>query len=631
MTHSNTEKVLRTREDCWPFGLVTTPIWIFDITKREMWWANDSAVNFWDADSLDSLLARDFKSDMSTATVTRLEDYFEKFKRGESITEQWTFYPSGGTPRTIVSLFSGIKVENGRLAMLCQGELLEEIQDATDLRGVESLRHTKMLVSLFDLENAKPLMRNPESINAYGSSTSFFDQFLNTADVTQARQSIAENAIYDAEVQMHTQQGEQWHSINVRTVKDPVTGKPALLVNEIDITFLVKTQHKLAEVEHANLTKSHFLANMSHELRTPLNGILGISELLTETHLDADQKEYLDNIAYSGNILLSLINDILDFSKIEAGKIILDPVPASIKQNMTATIDALRSLSDKKGINILLTISEAIPELCMFDPTRVQQIVANLISNAIKFSEHGIIQIDVSVSSNNADQPYLSTKVTDQGIGIPEAVQTAIFDRFRQADNTTSRHYGGSGLGLSICRSLVKLMKGSIGVESKPGVGSTFWFKIPLVSASDEDHTTSPIKTDTPQLAIDFSQIKVLLVEDNKINQMVASKMLKKLGCQVHSVDSGLAALEAVGTQMFTLILMDLMMPGMDGLETTRAIRARQNGKAVRIIALTAAVTLDDQKKCRDVGMDDFLSKPISMARLRQALNRIPNTPQRGH
>ncbi len=376
------------------------------------------------------------------------------------------------------------------------------------------------------------------------------------------------------------------------------------------------------QAEQANLAKSQFLANMSHEIRTPMNGILGMTESALETPLNSEQKELIETAHFSAESLLIIINDILDFSKIEAGKLELDPVPFSLRKVLTKRLKIHKVLAERKGIKLSCNIHPAVPNTILSDPTRLAQVVTNLLGNALKFTAEGEIELNVNLEDLTGDMARLHFSVRDTGIGIPADKKLYIFEAFSQADASTTRKFGGTGLGLTISSKLVKMLGGNLWVESEPGKGSCFHFTI-----AAEVIVHKPEAAATVLLAAQNSvgTLQILLAEDNPVNQKVALRMLQKQGHSVTVAGNGKIALEIMRQQSFDLALMDVQMPEMDGLEATRAIRLAEKatGKHLPIIALTAHAMSGDREHCLMAGMDGYASKPIRIDELNQEIARV--------
>ncbi len=393
--------------------------------------------------------------------------------------------------------------------------------------------------------------------------------------------------------------------------------------------YLEKAVHRsselAAEAARANAAKSEFLANMSHELRTPMNGVIAMAGLLSTTLLTGEQRNYVGVIRKSGKHLMTIINDILDYSKIEARRMGLEEVSFSLAEVMNELMPLLQAGADEKGLHLHCVIEADVPAIVRGDPARLRQILLNLASNAVKFTEQGNVSVRVSVDSRELQQLVLRFTVNDTGIGIAAEQLPLIFDPFTQADSSTTRRFGGTGLGLSISRQLVELMGGELEVTSREGEGSVFSFtaRFTLIQTGEvallaEEHVNELIKHSVAY-SEQRGKYKILVVEDNPINQRVAGALLEKAGFSFTLVESGYEALQRLENEPYDLVLMDCQMPGLDGYETTSLIRSA-NVAVIRndmpIIAMTANALEGDREKCLEAGMDDYIAKPIELSQL---------------
>ncbi len=409
--------------------------------------------------------------------------------------------------------------------------------------------------------------------------------------------------------------------LDVRTLPLPNGGAVRTFT---DITERKRTEVVLAAArdatEAASRARSEFLAVMSHEIRTPMNGIIGVAGLLLDMPIDPIARQYVNIMHESGNHLLQLINDVLDFSKLDAGKLELEEVAFDLPGTVSGAMELMASQAREKGLTLALDVERTVPRMVTGDPGRLRQILLNLIGNGIKFTETGGITIRLRSEARAAGGIKLTCAITDTGIGIPPGKAHRLFEQFSQVDSSVSRQFGGTGLGLAISRKLAEQMGGSIGVESKLGAGSTFSFDICLKQAAQPE----PLPDTTASEAEATPRSRILVAEDNNTNRLVVTRMLERRGHRVDCVHNGREAVEAVRSIPYDLVLMDMMMPEMDGLSATRAIRALPCAAArVPLIGLTANVLTTDKEACLAAGMNGFLTKPVTADRLAETIRLV--------
>ncbi|WP_235582342.1 ATP-binding protein [Rhizobacter sp. Root1221] len=463
------------------------PIWVFDAERLQATWANRAGLTFWQADSVAELQARDF-SDVSEGVRTRLDLSTQAHARGEVTRDSWTLYPNG-TPFTSVLVSRGILLPDGRQGILFASEPVSAQLDGDALRGAEAIAHTTVRVALHSLPDGLALMRNPAAVQAFGPippgdaprPSDFDGLFPDPAVAARIMAQVRKGQTFSAELELATLGGLRWHGVDVRPVVDPVTGRRAMQVNARDIADLKATQKALegarVAADNANMAKSAFLANMSHEIRTPMNGVLGLTELVLHTELNAKQRQYITLANQSAKGLMVIIDDLLDVAKIEAGQMVIEHRPFAVRKCLEEALAPLLLTAQQKGLRLAWQVADSIPATLVGDAVRLRQVLINLAGNAVKFTNQGSVQVTVEpvLDAPPGGVPLRFT-VRDTGIGMSPEHLDRVFEPFVQADSSITRRYGGTGLGLAIVARLVKLMGGEIAVASTEGVGSCLSF-----------------------------------------------------------------------------------------------------------------------------------------------------------
>jgi signal transduction histidine kinase/ActR/RegA family two-component response regulator len=583
------------------------PIWLYDPATSRGLYANPPALELWGADSLDELLARDF-SQLSSAVRQRIERLTLATAGGATKTERWSFYPRG-QPVTVLAIISSLEIGGGRTALLFEATSID-VGDG-ELRAVEALRHTSSLISLFDAAGG-PIFANPAAFAAYGDGErGFADRFPDPEVGRKALREVLAGQILAELTQVRTAHGERFHYLDARCVTDPVTGAVGVLLSERDVTVQVEAERALrtaeerAEVAEA---KERFLTKMSHDLRTPLNSVIGFAGLLAAGDLDEIQAGYLARISDAGATLLTIVNDLIDLSELEGGEVTLEPAPFDPITLVEDALVAIAPAARAKGLALALDVPEDLDLMLRGDARRIATVVSQYLSNAVKFTAAGQVSVRLATQAPAEGEIVLEVSVTDTGPGIDPAEQPRLFRRFAQSEQINHPRVGGAGVGLAISKALIGLMGGEVGVDSQPGQGSRFWFRLTLPVEAHPANDGAPDK-DRP--------LTVLYADDHESNRVLVKALLESQGHCCDTVNDGAEAVIAARTGAYDLVLMDIQMPVQDGIGATIEIRAGQGREAsLPIIALTAN-TLDEQRETYfAAGLDDCLAKPVRVAEL---------------
>lgn len=507
-----------TREDMQVFNCLKHPIWIFDLENKEMWLANEAALEVWGAPSLEELLAKDYKSDMTEATELRMKDRLKRMKLGEPCRERWTFYP-GGHAKTLEIVGSAITIEDGRSAILSEAEIPSGDFDASTTRGFGLFVHVSIAVCEFDLQG-KPIYRNSEDLKMFGGT--FLERCTDKKAGEDLLRKVRNGEGGEAEVEQRLVDGPRWFAVSAKPARDPVTGDSAFIYSARDITEIMLARQEFTRAK----LKAEFMSVIAHELRTPLHQVCGLADLLELTNLSEVQKESVRLIQRSTESFMAIINDLLDFSVLQEGNVQASSLRFDLSRLLKGCIASMgKSRASAKSLQWNQQIV-GLPDQVIGDPYKVRQVLQNLVENACKFTIQGQVSFRALPIRIHYGDIWVRFEVQDTGISIEEKHASLIFEKFQQINMANTRSFEGTGLGLALCKSLCDAMGGKIGVKSSLGRGSTFWVELPFAIVTEKDCCCV---TEPPLHLVSSDQtLTMLIVEGNKVNQKMAERMIAK-------------------------------------------------------------------------------------------------------
>lgn len=514
----------------------------------------------------------------------------------------------------------------------------EEIQPTADieLKLDTIIANTSLIIFSIDENGCFNLFKGKGTENLQLTSDQIYGRSIfETGNFLPVQPADYKNALLNNCCQTFVEMNDQFyevHFIPVINNENKTVGMHGLVM---DITSVKKNElelkNSLVSSEETQKIKEMFLANMSHEIRTPIHGIMNLTDILLKTKITSEQHKYLDAIKKSADNLRVIINDILDLSKIEAHKMTFENTTFNLRETVQTVIEIFQPRASEKKLDLILNYDQDLPECINGDSVRLSQVINNLISNAIKFTHEGYVKMEVCIEEKNEKFCLVSFKISDTGIGIPQHKLNSIFDSFSQAGDDITRKYGGTGLGLSICKSLVELQGGMISVESKPGEGSMFMFRLAFENIRDNEiNTSATIKNATE--ATFNKELRILVVEDNDVNRMVINIMMRDWKWKIDNAADGSIAIDMIEQNNYDLVLMDIEMPGMNGYKTTEHIRKNlpSSKNAIPILAMTAHANLSEKEKCLNAGMNDYVSKPFDAAELKSKIIELCSSATNG-
>lgn len=576
------------------------PIWIFDPDTCRGLYANPPAIALWDADSAEELLARDF-SNLSPTVRTRTESLARATAGGATVSESWTFYPKG-RPFTVQAEISAYPLTDGRSALLFEASPIAV--DANERRAVEALRYTSSLISLFSADGDL-VFSNPAAIAAYGEGAAFTARFQDPQVGARLLAAVQGGAVVAELAGVRTKTGARSHHIDARQTPDPVTGAPAILLSERDVTTQVEAERALLAAEEraaAAVAKERLLSNISHELRTPLTSILGYADLLArDDRLPADARERVSTVRASGETLLKLVNDAIALSELDQGQMLTTRAPFDLEDLLNEVAAGVERTASLKGLDLQVELDPDLPRRLIGDRGKIIGVLERFAANAVKFTAKGEVRIGARLDPPDARVRFY---VSDTGPGLSPEDAAKAFERFSQVDDSR-RRVEGAGLGLAVATNLAAVMGAKIGTEPAHAGGAIFHLDIALEAAADEDEDREAAS------AADARPLNILYADDHENNRRLVTAILESQGHACDVAVDGQAALDAAFAYPYDLVLLDIQMPIMDGVAAARALRDDPAYRTKPILALTANTQEAELRTYAAAGLDDCIAKPV--------------------
>ena len=610
------------------FNLLQHPVFLFDTERCCMLWANESALEVWNAESLPELLARNFQGGLSETARRRLQDTEDRITRGETHRDTWTLYPKGKAKQVAI-VATGMRLQDGRIAALVEVELLNNTQfEKASTKCTEVLRYLPLAVCQFD-DAGKLEYQNPEAMGIFGTkrepteTPDFVALFVNQELGNKVLEKVKAEGDHSLEAQQYTSGNiPKYFHVSIRRAIDPITSEPNILYSAREITEVIEAREEARKVR----IKSDLIAVVSHQIRTPLHHVVGHLDLIESSGLSVDQLESVKEMQRSCSLLMTVTNDLSDYAKLESGTMQLEKKAFCPKAVLETCLSTIAKPAKQKGLEVIES-TVGLPAELVGDADRLRQVLLNLLDNALKFTEKGSISLKATGTTASTGQTRLRFEVADTGIGIHQQHHERIFKEYEQGSVDSAIKYGGTGLGLSLSKSLTEAMGGDITVQSEVGEGTAFTLEIPfnatIAPAAAAAATLKPSAiAELRTVDSDRRKNRILIVEDNLVNQKMLAKMLQRMGHEAVVAPDGKVAVDLVSkSSAFDLILMDVCMPVLDGIDATKQIREMGFSKsALPIIGVTASFQISELGYYQEIGMNHCIGKPATMSTLKQVI-----------